>query len=57
MGIVRILQKKHTRALAYVRAAVILDPLFQPAVDVFHALKCLSKVRAIGIFPKLLFRL
>ncbi|CAG9532258.1 unnamed protein product [Cercopithifilaria johnstoni] len=43
MGIVRILQKKHTTALAHVRAAVILDPLFQPAVAVLHALKCLSK--------------
>ncbi|VDK87885.1 unnamed protein product, partial [Litomosoides sigmodontis] len=43
MGIVRILQKKHTTALAHVRAAIILDPLFQPAIDVLHALKCLSK--------------
>lgn len=44
MGIIRILQKKQTTALAHIRAAVILDPLFQPAVAVLHALKCLNKV-------------
>ncbi|EJD75230.1 TPR Domain containing protein [Loa loa] len=43
LGIVRILQKKHTIALVHVRAAVILDPLFQPAVAMLRALKCLSK--------------
>uniref|UniRef100_A0A914ZLD2 Tetratricopeptide repeat protein 17 n=2 Tax=Parascaris univalens TaxID=6257 RepID=A0A914ZLD2_PARUN len=39
-GLIQILQKKYSIALAHVRAAVILDPLFQPAVDVLHALKC-----------------
>ncbi|VDK83241.1 unnamed protein product [Onchocerca ochengi] len=43
MGIVRILQKKHVTALAHVRAAVILDPFFQPAVAVLRTLKCLNK--------------
>ncbi|OZC12324.1 hypothetical protein X798_00846 [Onchocerca flexuosa] len=43
MGIVRILQKKHVTALAHVRAAVILDPFFQPAVVVLRTLKCLNK--------------
>ncbi|KAL3984668.1 hypothetical protein ACH3XW_35480 [Acanthocheilonema viteae] len=43
MGIVKILEKKHITALAHIGAAVILDPLFQPAVAVLRALKCLSK--------------
>lgn len=43
IGIVKILQKNHIIALAHIRAAVILDPLFEPAVAVLHALKCLSK--------------
>uniref|UniRef100_A0A915PUH9 BTB domain-containing protein n=1 Tax=Setaria digitata TaxID=48799 RepID=A0A915PUH9_9BILA len=40
LGIVKILQKKHVTALAHIRAAIILDPLFEPAVNVLFALKC-----------------
>ncbi|MCP9262764.1 Tetratricopeptide repeat protein 17 [Dirofilaria immitis] len=43
MGIVRILQKKYVRALAHVRTAVILEPLFQQAIVTLRTLKCLSK--------------
>ncbi|VDN07175.1 unnamed protein product [Thelazia callipaeda] len=43
MGIVKILQRKLVSGLKYIRAAVVVDPLFQPAVSVFHALKCLNK--------------
>lgn len=42
-GVVRLLQGKLAVAIAHIRAAVILDPLFQPAVDVLHALKCAVK--------------
>ncbi|VDK47979.1 unnamed protein product [Anisakis simplex] len=42
-GLIEILQGNNALAMAYIRAAVILDPLFQPAVDVLHTLKCASK--------------